>query len=464
MKKTLSMALALAMCASMFAACGSSSSSAPAASSAPASASVSEPAKAEPTTIRVVTTYAGEDSNAENYKNEVAAWEKETGNTVEDASATSNEEFKAQVQADFETGSEPDVLFFFNGADSNPFVESGKVVSIDEIRKEYPDYASNMKDDMLGASPADGVNYSVPVNGFWEGLFVNKSVLEACGVEVPSATTTWDEFMEMCETIKGKGYTPIATSLGEIPHYWFEYCIYNFLSPTTHNVLPQKDEGNVQRQGWIDGIGDIKMLFEKGYLPQNTNSATDNEEFEMFTSGKAAFWLDGSWKCNGVAAACGFDAENNVPVDEEQLSNYTVTYVPGKNDRKTTDIIAGLSSGYFITRKAWEDPAKREAAVSFVSHMTSDEVVAKFCEASGNLTTALKAGVKVDESKLNSLQIAGLEMSNGATGTAGAVQDQFLGETRNPVFVPGMSNIVTGKADIAESVDEVIDLIAEAAE
>ena len=53
-------------------------------------------------------------------------------------------------------------------------------------------------------------------------------------------------------------------------------------------------------------------------------------------------------------------------------------------------------------------------------------------------------------------------MSNGATGTAGAVQDQFQGETRNPVFVPGMANIVTGKADIAASVDEVIDLIAAA--
>ena len=31
--------------------------------------------------------------------------------------------------------------------------------------------------------------------------------------------------MEMCETIKSKGYTPIACSLQEVPHYWFEFCI-----------------------------------------------------------------------------------------------------------------------------------------------------------------------------------------------------------------------------------------------
>ena len=35
----------------------------------------------------------------------------------------------------------------------NPFVEAGKVVSIEDIRAEYPEYASNMKDDMIPASP-----------------------------------------------------------------------------------------------------------------------------------------------------------------------------------------------------------------------------------------------------------------------------------------------------------------------
>ena len=152
MKKALALVLAVAMGLSLVA-CGGAASSTPA--SQPASQPAdSTPAAPAPTSIRVVTTYAGTDSNAQNYKDAVAAWEKATGNTVEDATATSNEEFKAQVLADFETGSEPDVLFFFNGADSNSFIEgTPKVVSIDEIRSVYPDYASNMKDDMLGASP-----------------------------------------------------------------------------------------------------------------------------------------------------------------------------------------------------------------------------------------------------------------------------------------------------------------------
>lgn len=94
------------------------------------------------------------------------------GNKVNDSSATSDETFKTRVLADFEAGAEPDVLFFFNGVDSNTLIEGNKVVSIEEIRKEYPDYATNMKDGMMGASPVDGKNYSVPVNGYWEAMMI----------------------------------------------------------------------------------------------------------------------------------------------------------------------------------------------------------------------------------------------------------------------------------------------------
>lgn len=138
----------------------------------------------------VTTTFAGEDGNAQNYKDAVAGWEAETGNTVVDTSATADETFKTRVATDFETGSEPDVLFFFNGADSNNFIEAGKVVSIDEIRAEYPEYASNMNDDLIADSLVDGKKYAVPVNGYWEAMFVNTEILEEAGVAMPGADYT----------------------------------------------------------------------------------------------------------------------------------------------------------------------------------------------------------------------------------------------------------------------------------
>lgn len=175
----------------------------------------------------VTTTFAGEDTNAQNYKDAVKDWEAKTGNSIVDTSATADETFKARVATDFETGSEPDVLFFFNGADSNSFIEAGKVVPIDEIRAEYPDYASNMNDDLIPASLVDGKRYAVPANGIWEAMFVNMEVLEAAGVAKPGADYTMDQFKADCEKIKAAGYAPIAAALGNIPHYWWEFAIFN---------------------------------------------------------------------------------------------------------------------------------------------------------------------------------------------------------------------------------------------
>lgn len=447
-KRSLAIALTLAMAASL-AACGSNDGSATSNNDKSTSSSkdTSEEKKDDEkksggVSLNVTTTFAGNDTNVKLYQDAIADWQDESGNTINDSSATSDETFKARVAADFEVGSEPDVLFYFNGMDSNSFVEAGKVMSIDDIRKEYPEYASNMNDDLLGASPVDGKNYSVPVNGYWEGMFVNKSVLEAAGVEVPDANTTWDEFMDICQKIKDAGYTPVAASLAQIPHYWFEFTIYNQLTPTTHNVLPKSVDDD-HGKAWVAGIEDIKAMYEKGYFPDNTLSGTDDETFQAFIDGKAAFLVDGSWKLGGIEEAT------------DDIENFTVTYVPGKGERKATDIIGGLSSGYYITKKAWDDPEKRDAAVKFVEYMTTNDMVSKFALTSA---TALKEGSNVDENSLSSLGKDGLAMVKGITGITAAVQDQVPTECRVPVF-DGMPNLVTGKTPIPDAVSEVLTMI-----
>ncbi len=456
-KRVLALVLASAMVFSL-AACGSkeTGSDQPAEETtqeeAPAEAAAPEeeaPAEPNPVELNVTTTFAGEDGNAQNFKAAVEAWCAETGNTVADTSATSDETFKTRVITDFETGSEPDVLFFFNGADANSFIEAGKVVSIDDIRAEYPDYAGNMNDDLIVDSLVDGKKYAVPVNGFWEAMFVNTEVLDAAGVSMPGTDYTWDMFLADCQKIKDAGYAPIACALGNIPHYWWEFAIFNHTSPATHLTVPESVDSD-QGQAWVAGMEDIKALYEAGYFPDNTLSATDDETFAMFMDGKAAFLIDGSWKVGGIVSACQSDPEDASTLDAEKLAKFDVTYVPGQGDRKATDLVGGLSMGYYITTKAWEDPDKRAAAVSFVSYMTSDEVVPVFAQ---HTASGLKNAPAVDESVFNPLQIKAMAMMSGATSLTGAVQDIFQGDCRVSTF-DGMPEIVTGKVSAADAVAE----------
>ena len=432
MKKAMAALLTLAICLGLTA-CGTDD--------AP---SGTEAAR-ESVTLTVVTSYGGDDGNRGSFVTAVEEYQAATGVTVEDHSAASNEEWKNKVLTDFMTGSEPDVLFYFTNADADPFINAGKVVSIEEIREEYPDYATNMKESMMAVA-SDGLHYAVPSSGFWETLFVNTAVLEQCGVTVPGADYTWEAFLRDCETIKEAGFTPIACSLYEIPHYWFEFAVMNNGSLASHLEVPTLDETGALRDDaasrkWIAALEDIRLLYEAGYFPRNTLTATDAETVALFGRGEAAFLIDGSWKVGYFT--------KNFP---EALDSIQVRFVPGKGERLATDAIGGISMGYFITRKAWEDPQTREAAVEFVFHMTSEEVLGSF------VTTEVTALVNGAAPKgLNTLQSSAADAIVELTGVVGAVQDAISGEAKSDLFA-NIQKVVTGQMTPAEAVESAIRL------
>lgn len=395
-------------------------------------------ASADSVTLNVVTSYGGDDGNRGNFENAVKAYEASTGNKINDGSATSNEEWKAKVLTDFETGSEPDVLFYFTNADAEPFITAGKVVSVDEIRAEFPDFATNMKSSMMAVA-ADGKQYSVPSSGYWENMFVNKAVLEDCGVAVPGPDYTWDQFLADCATIAEAGYTPIACSLFEVPHYWFEFMVMNNGTVENHLDVPAAADDEVGAK-WAAGLNDIKALYEAGYFPANTLTATDAETVELFNSGEAAFLIDGSWKV-------GYFTSNAA-----DLGDFAISYVPGKGERSASEAIGGISMGYFITRKAWDNADKRAAAVEFVSQLTSDEVMSTFVTTE---VTALVNGAK--PAGLNELQQSAADANANITAIAGAVQDTLTAEARGDLFA-NVQNIVTGKMTAEEAVASALAL------
>ena len=395
--------------------------------------------------LDVVTSYGGDDGNRRNFEKAVRAYEKETGNRVWDRSSVSNEEWKNKVLADFMTGSEPDVLFYFANADADPFINAGRVVSVEEIRSLYPDYATNIKEAMLPTA-ADGNHYAVPSTGYWESLFVNKKVLEACGIPIPGPDYTWDQFLADCAVIKSMDYTPIACSLFEIPHYWFEFMVMNNGSVYNHLDKPQVDESghlldNEVSRKWIAALEDLTFLYNSGFFPQNTLTATDRETVAMFAQGEAAFLLDGSWKVGYF--------EENFP---EYLNDYAVAFVPGKGNRSASDAIGGISMGYFITRKAWEDPEKQEAAVEFVFHMTSEETLSSFgsTEGTGLVSGALTSGA-------NALQQSAADAFYHVTKMSTAVQDAISSDAKRELF-SSIQRVVTGRLSPRQAVETAMKL------
>lgn len=329
--------------------------------------SAPDTAYAADATLKTVSMFGGADPTTPYYDGLVASFKVETGYDVQDDSDTAeNEAWKAGIIADFNTGNEPDVLFFFNGVDAKPLLR--KVVDVATIRKSYPDYAKDVNASALNTmKEADGNTYAVPVRGFWEALYCNKDMFDEYGLDLP---TDWDKMEKAIKTFRAAGIDPFTISFADEPHYMIETLIMSAGGVKDHAKNPKTN--NQIPESWVNGLNMFKTLSDLGAFPVDAATKRTHTAANDFYTKKAAMFMDGSWRAGGVVAA----GRGN---DVEVIAFPTIPGGKSNGD----EVIAGFSSGFYITRKAWKDPVKREMAVEFVNYMTSKESIAELMKGSG---------------------------------------------------------------------------------
>ena len=339
---------------------------------------------AEGVTLYTVSSFAGADASAAAYVERLKAFEEATGYVVEDDSASSDETWKTSVLYDFAAGNEPDVLFFFAAsADSAPILS--RVVPIDEINAAYPDL--NLTVDPALAE-ADGRVYAIPVRPFWEALFVNTDLFAQYDVELP---TTWDKLEAAIVRFNEVGMVPISVSLSDIPHYLAEMSILVCSSPAEYAARPATlDEVPAS---WYAGMELIHHLHELGAFSENASATTEERSSQLFREKKAAMQIDGSWFANSIP--------------KENMDTTIVMPMPVYSEAADVNgFIGGTSMGFYLTRRAWEDPQRRDAAVQLLAWLTSKESIRALgsMELSGALLESTFALVENSASMMRPLQ------------------------------------------------------------
>ena len=326
-------------------------------------------ASAEGVALKTVSCFAGEDAAAIAYADLLRDYEQQTGCVIEDASATSDEGWKARVLSDFAVGNEPDVLFFFAcSADSAPILR--KMVPISEINGEYPEL-NLLESDAL--READGVVYAIPARPYYEGLFVNVDLFEQYDLPLPD---TWAHLEEAVRGFAAAGVTPIAVSFSDIPHYLAECCLLACATPEEYAARPASlDE---VPQSWHEGMALIRRLYELGAFPADALNTSETVTSQLFRDGRAAMQFDGSWFANTLPA--------------ERMDHVRVLPVP-RYAGEGGAVIGGVSMGFYLTRRAWDDPARRDAAVGLLAWLTAPDNAALLGteEISGKLAESARA-------------------------------------------------------------------------
>ncbi len=437
-KRVLSVLLVTAMTASLIGGCGSKNEGTTSNNNAGDTTStevVGESGGQNPVTLKTVSMFGGTDPNAEVYQ----AINQELMDTydyitIEDNSQSSDEEWKAAVNADFSVGNEPDVIQFFTDATADTIVATDKLVSIEEIRAEYPEYAADTLDSALSAAAnTDGVQRAVPTTGYWEGLYCNKDLFDQYGLELP---TDWDSLVKAIEVFNENDIIPIACSLNNVPHYWIEFLMLYSAGVDEYTSIP-----TTAPEGWTNGLALFKTLRDMGAFPADTDTVDDAYIGQLFRDKKAAMQLDGSWYAGNIT-----DTENTV-----------VIAFPGVPDQKAEPgaLVGGISSGFYITRKAWDDPDKRDAAVKFVMAHTSQAGVQRYWEATGAVSQAAVEVTPVDGATPFAESIAAYTSS--ATAIVSPT-DARIGDAYK-TLVAQIVKVSTGAISAEDAINEALSLM-----
>lgn len=336
--------------------------------------------------LKTVSMFGGTDPHVETYEALLASFEKENDVKIVDNSATSDEIWKTSVLSSFYTGVEPDVLFYFTGATAKPLVTNGYVVSVADIRKEYPNYAKNVSESVMDP-------YAVPLKGFVEGIFVNTELFTGdLASYLEKDVWTWDDFHAIAQKLIAKDIIPFAFGATDVPHYWIEHTVLSVVGPTAFTDI--KTSITEKENDWVKALKLINHFAETGwYGPTKGNQEHASAE-TLFKDAKAAMILDGSW------FAGNFNETTKVKASKMKMMPFPAvpTTQGGKNE---VYMQSGFTSGFYITKKAWNDPEKRELAVKLVEKMTSTNAITEFCKTGG-----VPSDPKVTISNQSNLQIS----------------------------------------------------------
>jgi raffinose/stachyose/melibiose transport system substrate-binding protein len=237
--------------------------------------------------------------------------------------------------------------------------------------------------------------------------------------------------MKAVDTFKINHIIPVAVSLNHVPHYWIEFLMLSAAGPEGYTSIP-----TTAPKDWVKGLELFKTLRDLGAFPENTDTVDEDYVNELFKNKLAAMTLNGSWFLSSVP-----DQKNTV------VCNFPV--VPdGK--AKPGFIVGGISSGFYITKRAWNDPDKRDAAVKFVMAHTCSESVEKY--AGGSDQAAAKVN-PVDG--MTHLGLSGYNYSRSSTVRC-APTDSRISQEAYSALVEGIVDVSTGTRSAEELLNQVL--------
>lgn len=259
-------------------------------------------------------------------------------------------------KAAFASGDVPDICFLYDGEFTDKLAAKNTFVTLEEITARKQEYISGPLETLTDSG------YALPIISFWEGLYVNVDLFKIHHVPLPDS---YEKFVNAVTYFAATDIAPVSVSFLEMPHYLVENMILSAGSSEEYAFLPEN--GGQIPGSWALGLDGISALYEDRAFPPGIRYLSEQDALSLFADKQAAMRFDGSWLVGSLAG-------------KEGVKVFPIYKMSGAG---TKDLLGECVNGFYISRGAWEDAAKWEAAAGFVMELTGAENLGRFADTGG---------------------------------------------------------------------------------
>ena len=199
-----------------------------------------------------------------------------------------HEGYKTAIR-NFLTTDSPDLANWYAGNRMAPFVKAGQFQDVSDVWE-----ANGLGDSLASAKASmtiDGKQWGVPYTYYQWGIYFNKDVYKAAGVEVP---TTWAGFVDNCVKFKAAGVDCLTTGTSAL---WPAAGIFDYINMRTNGYEFHMDL-TAGKVAWTDDK--VKATFAEWakiqpYITANHAAIDWQDAAALMVQGKAANYVMGNF-------------------------------------------------------------------------------------------------------------------------------------------------------------------------
>ncbi len=211
---------------------------------------------------------------------------------------TNPPDYNAILRQQLDGGAGPDLMYARSYATGLDLFQSGYFADITDLPGLKENYTA---DAVAPWTTEDGKTYALPFIAVSHAVYYNKAIFEKEGLSVPA---TFEDFVALCETLKGKGYTPLGNGLADqwdVLETFFLGMLPNYIGGSAERIKYENGEKPLNDEAMVAAYADIAKLAP--YLPEGFAAVDYNSMQALFNTEQAVMVVDGSWNISAYAAA-----------------------------------------------------------------------------------------------------------------------------------------------------------------